>query len=273
MRLTDGFPERARATPNEWELSWCREQQGKETKLRPELGAGVKFGGKPLEKVFHRTDRTKLQLLPRVPDIIEKGDYLGSQDNHNPRKPNIKAYHRFAGVVTLGDRDLLAKVLVFEDRNGHFLYDVNYGPDVEMAQGRRPKKGTVPEPEAPSRTPSNEAGAAEPLDASIGGINLEVTPSLNLDKRGTIHFGPDRQFRIELLKDADLSTFLHETGLFYLEVFGDIVDDLRKQNESNSLSETQGRMIGDYEKALAWLGVESRGQITRGASRTIRARL
>lgn len=82
--------------------------------------------------------------------------------------------------------------------------------------------------------------------------------TLDLEKRGTIHFGPNREFSISLLQNADLSTFLHETGHFYFEVFGDIVDDLKGRGE---LNDTQQRMVDDYNTLLKWVGVESRDQI------------
>lgn len=60
-----------------------------------------------------------------------------------------------------------------------------------------------------------------------------------------------RQFNIDLMKDADLSTFLHETGHFYLEVLGDLA-----QAESASK-----QVKDDYATILKWFGVESRDQI------------
>lgn len=71
-------------------------------------------------------------------------------------------------------------------------------------------------------------------------------------KRGQITFGDSRQFNIDLLKDADLSTFLHETGHFFLEVFGDLA-----QNEGATKNVTD-----DYQAVLDWLGVKSRDEIT-----------
>lgn len=74
---------------------------------------------------------------------------------------------------------------------------------------------------------------------------------LKQDKRGRIVFNDQRQFRIELLESADLSTFLHETGHFYLEVLGDLA------TQENANPEIQN----DYDTVLEWLGVESRDQI------------
>lgn len=79
------------------------------------------------------------------------------------------------------------------------------------------------------------------------------------DKRGAIRFGEDRQTNIDLFEKANLSTFLHESGHFYLEVMGDVIDELLASDAE--LNETQQRMIDDYEKLLKWLGVQSRDQI------------
>lgn len=79
------------------------------------------------------------------------------------------------------------------------------------------------------------------------------------DQRGSIRFGEDRQFDIELLEQADLSTFIHESGHFYLEVMGDIVEQLRAKPDG--LTDQQQRMVDDYGKILKWLNVESRDKI------------
>jgi hypothetical protein len=80
------------------------------------------------------------------------------------------------------------------------------------------------------------------------------------DRRGSLRFGPDRQFTLSLFAKADLSTFLHESGHFFLEVFGDTVDRLRALDPA-TLVDTQRRLISDYDGLLAHLGVASRGEL------------
>ncbi len=71
------------------------------------------------------------------------------------------------------------------------------------------------------------------------------------DKRGYIQFGKDRKFKIALLENADLSTFLHETGHFYLEVLGDL-----------AAAPTASQQIkDDYAAILKFMKIESRDQI------------
>jgi hypothetical protein len=77
------------------------------------------------------------------------------------------------------------------------------------------------------------------------------------NKRGSIRFGADRQFNIDLLQRADLSTFIHETGHFYLEVLGDLADQLRAK-DAGALTEQQRRMLADYDAVLKWFGVKDR---------------
>lgn len=74
-------------------------------------------------------------------------------------------------------------------------------------------------------------------------------------QRAEIRFSKDRTFSIALLENADLSSFLHETGHFYLEVFGDLAASLRGQE---NLNETQQRLLKDYDSLLKTLGAEGR---------------
>lgn len=76
--------------------------------------------------------------------------------------------------------------------------------------------------------------------------------SLFQQGRGRIRFGSDRKFTIELLKNADPSTLLHELGHFYLEVLGDLA-----QAEGAS-----SQITDDFKTLLDWFGVSDRSQIT-----------
>lgn len=92
--------------------------------------------------------------------------------------------------------------------------------------------------------------------------SIDITPELKQsainegftlfqENRGKISFGTDRKFNIELLKDANLSTFLHETGHFYLEVFGDLA-------EADGANQ---QIKDDFATLLDWFGVSSRADI------------
>lgn len=63
--------------------------------------------------------------------------------------------------------------------------------------------------------------------------------------------GMERVFKIALTKDADLSTWLHESGHVFLEVFGDLADR----------PDAPHTFKNDWAETLKWLGVETRGDI------------
>ncbi len=68
--------------------------------------------------------------------------------------------------------------------------------------------------------------------------------------RGQIRIGPNG-INIDLLKNADLSTFLHESGHFYLEVLADLA----------TAPDAPAEIKKDFETVLEWMGVKSRAEI------------
>lgn len=95
-----------------------------------------------------------------------------------------------------------------------------------------------------SKTTRNEA-----LNNIIGKEKDDV---LFQENKGSITFGDDRKFNINLFKGKDASTFFHESGHFFLEVMGDIA----QAEGADELSKK------DYAATLKWLGVNSRSEIT-----------
>ncbi len=74
-------------------------------------------------------------------------------------------------------------------------------------------------------------------------------------------YTPSRR-TITLFENADLTTFLHEVGHFYLELMGDLVAELEAA-EPGTLTSDQQRLAADYATILKHLGVTSRAEITR----------
>jgi len=69
--------------------------------------------------------------------------------------------------------------------------------------------------------------------------------------RGQIQIGTDRAMQISLFKGADLSTFLHESGHFFLEVYRDLA----------TAEDAAPQIRSDLEALLKWFGIESADQI------------
>lgn len=71
----------------------------------------------------------------------------------------------------------------------------------------------------------------------------EIAPGVHT-ARGYIQFGPDRQVKIALLEKADPSTFIHESGHFYLEVLRDLV----------AKEDAPADLKADFQTLLDWMG-------------------
>jgi hypothetical protein len=107
-------------------------------------------------------------------------------------------------------------------------------------------------------TERSDRALLEALDQELRGKPVYAAGRENValyqgetDKRGKIQFSADRQFTISLLEKADLSTFLHESGHFYLEVLGDLAG---KENAPQQIKD-------DYAALLKWFGVKDRSEI------------
>lgn len=75
-------------------------------------------------------------------------------------------------------------------------------------------------------------------------------PKLDAGPRGRIRIGREG-YAIDLFRNADRSTFLHETGHYFLDVMGHIADDDKAPQQVKD----------DYQTILKWLGVESKDKI------------
>ncbi len=69
--------------------------------------------------------------------------------------------------------------------------------------------------------------------------------------RGQIKIGPGRSMQISLFRGSDLSTFLHESGHFFLEVYRDLA----------AAEDAAPQIRSDLDTLLKWFGVESADQI------------
>lgn len=94
------------------------------------------------------------------------------------------------------------------------------------------------------------------LDGGTGDILFQpdgAEPAQPQAPRGQIEIFPDRRMAISLFEGADRSTFLHETGHFFLEVLRDIAADPNAPDQARQ----------EMAILLDWFGIESADQIGR----------
>ncbi len=90
-------------------------------------------------------------------------------------------------------------------------------------------------------------------EAALAGLPMfQRGPTIEAEgKRGSITFGADRKFTINLFEKRDLSTYLHESGHLYLEMLGDLAADTNAPQQIKD----------DYATLLKWFGVKDRASI------------
>lgn len=116
---------------------------------------------------------------------------------------------------------------------------------------------------------TNEQVRAKLAETSAKPATERVMEQADTDeKRGRIAFGTDEkgrpQIRITILKKANFSTFVHETGHAFLEEMRRDVEMLRAKDAA-SLTPLQRGVIADFDALMKYLGVAPGAEITRDA--------
>jgi hypothetical protein len=179
----------------------------------------VQISGKTWGKLkgFLHLDPVKARLIPAIPDVISNGDYIGRFPLDKERPDHIVAFHFFEAPVELDGTVHEVGVSVGEDQHGKLVYNLTRDPQALLEK----RKAQI--------LPQLESGESEP---SVGGDTLKQTiapdeDGINID----VNSRPGQPTRgsydpvshtITLLKNADLSTFIHELGHHFLEMKADI---------------------------------------------------
>lgn len=137
-------------------------------------------------------------------------------------------------------------------RLGVDLNEVDNGTVKQLLRGQLNPADLESEAAGPVRRLFQRVFGREAPQGEVSATYLQSRGS----KRGRIEFtlpGAEgrRTARITLMENADLSTFLHETGHLYLEVLGDLAQD---ENATEQIRT-------DYQTLLDWFGVAGRDSI------------
>jgi len=155
-------------------------------------------------------------------------------------------------------------------------FDYRYGGDINaLVEEIKTAEEGAPTPnnrELGSQALSNQdAGAAslradesgqleEPAQSESGaGSKGILAQKVGADNTARGSFNP-ATLSITLLKNADLSTFLHESGHFFLEVQADIASKLQQEADifgRDTLKPGEHHILNDTDALLRWFGVES----------------
>ena len=110
---------------------------------------------------------------------------------------------------------------------------------------------------------SNEVRVLDVLDKNGDKMDSRAEAGLSFS-RNTFNQGEDQRGAfnpatrtITLLDKADLSTFLHEAGHFFLEMQMDLASNLHKEDDLIGTTPAQKQLIADTDALLKWFGLQS----------------
>ena len=243
--------------PGSWKVALAEyKRQASDGPVRnPDLGE-VQFSKRGAEKSVSGSP-DKLRLIAKLREIIANGKLVHSAEDLKGRG-TVKAFHTLETPVRLGNADVVARTIIREDTNGKFHYDLQRADAASVAEatpddaasgagarGAAPSPGALGGPPLPKtyeqRIPSEgeinlEAGKAEPGSELAQGL------------QGKIRLTQDGRSVITLMRTADASTFLHETGHDWLErMMRDAADPdapaahARRRGGGAKLSRREGR--------------------------------
>lgn len=237
-----------RAAAKAWYKTHLRGQKV----INAESGKEVKFADP--RKSFHiSADPDKLRMFAALRDIVQKGTIRTTKAPvDQAAEPSTKAYHWLTAWVNFNGAPVEVGVMLREDQAGHLYYNHNLLENGAVKPSTR-------------SGPAYKAGAGEDgntaLEQSIvgepDGINLFVLGQDTGTARGSYNPATNT---IALLQKADLSTFLHESGHFFLETQFDIAAQLYKDEEifgRESLKPGERQIIDDTNAILKWFGIGS----------------
>lgn len=213
----------------------------------------VKFSKRGLKKAISSSaNPLKLRLFTVIKAVLEHGELKRSADNtHLEQHPNIKRYHWVQAEVKIGDELVTVEVNVEEHTDGKLYYNHTL-PGREFFQGgvqdRNPSIPGVATDAERQRVivehPSEDIGP-DPSQATIAkdgdNVNLRIVEQKN---KGS--YTPDSR-TISLFQSANASTFLHESGHYFLDLYGRMID----------AGVAPEGVLKDMQTLMDWFGVKS----------------
>lgn len=226
-----------------------------------ELG-DIQFTKRGMKKMLATSaNPDKLKLVAALPDILANGKLLRSQENRlADAHQNIVGYHWVRGSVTLDGKPVTVDVNVEEHRDGKLYYNHTLpGKEYFQREGgqtqspSRPGVAPLADRESTNGEHPSEVIGSGPSDSSVAGAGDRLNLELNQEgdgARGSIKFANGRSV-INLFRNSDMSTLLHEAGHLWLE----------EMRADAARPDAPEQLRADMENVLKWMGVEHDSKI------------
>lgn len=84
-----------------------------------------KFNFAGIKETSHHNlfQKGHIEGIANISEIIENSYFIGTENNEDNRKPELKAFHYYASGIKIDGEDYTAKVVFTERKNGQFYYD------------------------------------------------------------------------------------------------------------------------------------------------------
>lgn len=257
-----------------------------DTETNPISHETVKFVVKGYKEMRHHSaDERVMQIVPSLKELFRQATPL-SIEQDDGKHPGVIEWHYYGVRAEIGGNQTVVHMAARKMDNGSvelMYYDANVRDLADVEKVMAGELSTTKQNHSSATTGNLSAskdrllqwvadvkngitlyqGAGHESDSHAVPTKSEAIDGNPADgqmvfqngsdkKRGFLEIGNDRKMRIGLTENANLSTFLHETGHFYLEMMGDLAAN----------PDTAQQVKDDYAAILAWMGVTDRSQIT-----------
>jgi N12 class adenine-specific DNA methylase len=123
-------------------LIWFRDNLLSTSVTNAETGMVIRFNGIGAKKSVTAVGDDILAMIPALPQILEQGRYLGSEDGRADRQ-SVRAAHTFAATVTLDGKPKDVVVIVRETDQGNFEYRLSRDTSLGARFLNEPTGGAV----------------------------------------------------------------------------------------------------------------------------------
>jgi hypothetical protein len=186
-------------------VQWLKDRGWLKEYTNTDTGWNINVSGQSIkDTIYHGAGLGKVQVVAALPEMLQNGIYL------EPGKlaPNGNQRHIFAAKVRIGEDTFVIGYVVEEHKDGKRFYNHEL-TEIESL-------GSPARSQGEGKPGHTEASVLDIVRKYLG-VKPDVV--LNSGVRGSITLNtPSGRPLIELFRDADASTFLHESGHLYLEI-------------------------------------------------------
>lgn len=219
---------------------WALENLRGTSVTNPATPRPIGFNREGIEKATSTKNDIRNRALPAIPAALQRATYVRRETPRpgSGQELGVKAFHHFRAQIALGETVYDADLVVREGQRGDWFYFHTLST-FEPAES----------PESMNTRTSRVDRSTDGQTGSDGNVSFEQSGE---QPRGRIMIGGSA-IEIQLLENADLSTFIHETGHFYVELLSQLAADPNATD----------RIRADWAVLQDWVGAAEGEALTR----------